>query len=163
MSYSACRANCLDASALVKIHIYEDGSDILRAYLKQEATKYTTPFCLYEALGVLKTMWQYRKTISEAQYLDASFGLAAWYCAATVRIKDIDLASPLTFDAVKRLVEKTSLDLSDAFQILSVKSGYFSSSIGDSSTVLVTGDKKLAAAARVEGLHAWYFMEEPAP
>lgn len=163
MSHSACRANCLDASALVKIYIPEAGSDILCAYLEKESTKYTTPFCFYEALSTLKVMWLYRKKITKTQYLDASFDLSAWYSAATVRMKDLDLISPLTFDAAKRIVEKTSLDLSDAFQILSVKSGCFSSSIGDSSTVLVTGDKKLAAAARVEGLRAWYFMEEPAP
>jgi predicted nucleic acid-binding protein len=91
MSHSACRANCLDASALVKIYISEAGSDILRAYLEKESTKYTTPFCFYEALNVLKVMWLYRdKKITKTQYLDASFELSAWYSAATVRMKDLD-------------------------------------------------------------------------
>ena len=47
---SFCRANCLDPSALVKLHVNEDGADIIRTYFDHEPTKYTTPFCFYEAL-----------------------------------------------------------------------------------------------------------------
>jgi predicted nucleic acid-binding protein len=71
------RANCFDASALVKLYTEEEGSDIVRPYFEREATKYATPFCFYEALNVLKVKWQYRKQITRDQYLDAAFRLTA--------------------------------------------------------------------------------------
>lgn len=46
-------ATCFDASALVKRYVDEPGSDQLRRYWNSQATRYTTPFCLYETLGVL--------------------------------------------------------------------------------------------------------------
>jgi hypothetical protein len=55
------------------------------------------------------------------------------------------------------------LDLSDAFQIMSVKRGYFSSLTNDSATVLVTADNSLAQAARSEGLRVWNVNLDPAP
>ena len=55
------------------------------------------------------------------------------------------------------------LSLANAFQIVSVKEGYFSHLVNDSKTVLVTADKLLAAAARAEGLRVWSAMEEPPP
>jgi len=61
------------------------------------------------------------------------------------------------------MVEKTTLDLSDAFQILSVKQGFYSVLDGDSKTILITGDKKLSKAAKKEGLRVWYFLGEPVP
>jgi predicted nucleic acid-binding protein len=163
MNSTAGRANFFDASALVKLYISESGTEIVRPYFDRETTKYTTPFCFYEALNVLKVKWLYRKEITRDEYLQASFHLLAWYGAASDGINDLDFTSTATFSDTKRLVEKTSLDLSDAFQILSVKFGYFSRLIGDSKTVLVTGDKNLALAARAEGLCAWYFIEEPEP
>lgn len=126
MTSNAVRANCFDASALVKLHVTEEGAGSVRDYFNREATKYTTPFCFYEALNVLKMKWQYRKEISRDDYLQASFKLAAWYRLATIHIRDIDFTSRTTFAEAQRLVENTSLDLSDAFQILSVKAGFFS-------------------------------------
>jgi len=163
MTSTAVRANFFDASALVKLHVHEEGSRIIRPYFDGQPTKYTTPFCYYEALNVLKVKWLYRKEIAKEQYLDAALRLTAWFGSTSRGIKDIDFTEPTTFQAARRLVDKTSLDLSDAFQILSVKSGYFSPMCGDSQTVLVTGDRGLATAARAEGLRVWYFMEESAP
>jgi hypothetical protein len=53
--------------------------------------------------------------------------------------------------------------MSDAFQILSVKEGYFSGLVGDSSTVLVTADEGLAKVARIEGVKSWYCLGEAEP
>lgn len=159
----SCRANCFDSSALVKLHVEEDGSDIIRSYFASEATKYTTPFCFYGALGVLKVKWMYQNEITKDQYLKAAFRLTAWYGATTRRINDVDFQSPIIAKDVHRLVDETSLDLSDAFQIISVKQGFFSRMAGDSKTILVTGDKKLASAARKEGIRTWYFLEETVP
>jgi hypothetical protein len=61
------------------------------------------------------------------------------------------------------MVGKYQLDLSDAFQILSVKIGFAAHLSGGSQTILVTADKKLAKAARAEGLRVWSVLEEPTP
>lgn len=158
-----CRANFLDASALVKLHVVEDGAAIIRAYFHREPTNYTTPFCFYEALNCLKRKWK-EKGITKEQYLDAAFCLSAWYGAASRGIKDLDFTLPTTFADAKRIAERwKSLDLSDAFQILSVKTGYYSSLARESAPILVTADKDLAKAAEAEELRVWYFMKEPTP
>jgi predicted nucleic acid-binding protein len=163
MTSTAVRANFFDASALVKLYVQEAGSDIVRPYFAGQPTKYTTPFCYYEALSVLKVKWLYREEIAKEQYLDAALRLTAWFHSTSRRIKDIDFTEPTTFHDARGLVDKTSLDLSDAFQILTIKNGFFSPLCGDSQTVLVTGDRRLATAARSEGLRVWSLMEEPAP
>jgi predicted nucleic acid-binding protein len=50
---------------------------------------------------------------------------------------------------VLALARKYTIDLSDAFQILSVKEGFYSPLIG---VILVTADQRLAAAARSESI-----------
>ena len=163
MTSVALRADFFDASALVKVYAPEVISDVVRTYFHSRTTKYTSPFCFYEALNILKGKWLYRSQMSRDEYLNAAFQLTAWYGAATSRIKDLDFADPTVFHAAKSLVEQTGVDLSDAFQILRVKDCYFSHLINDSKTVLVTADKPLAAAARSQGLRVWSAMEESPP
>jgi predicted nucleic acid-binding protein len=163
MNRKACRADFFDASALVKIYTDEPCSDIAREYFRSAATKHTTPFCFYEALNVLKGKWRHKRQLSLDQYLDAAFRLTAWYGASSAAIKDLDFTDASTFGEAKEIAVRNQLDLSDAFQILSVKSGYFSVLINDSSTMLVTADKELAESARNEGLRSWNLMLEPAP
>ena len=146
----------------MKLHIDENGCDIVRAFFNREPTKYTTPFCFYETLSAFKLKWK-RKEIDKDKYLDSARRLTAWYGAATQRIDDLNFSGHTVYAEAKRIVEKTSLDLSDAFQILSVKRGYFSPLCGDSTTILVTADKELADAARCEGLRTWYFMDTTQP
>ena len=69
--------------------------------------------------------------------------------------------SPSVFSNVQNIADRYSLDLSDAFQILSVKEGFFSGLSGGSRTILVTADEALAKAARQEGLRVWNFLKEP--
>lgn len=158
------RANCFDASALVKVFARERGSDIVREYFHSRSpTKYTTPFCFYETLNVLKVKWLYRKEITKEEYTEAAFRLVAWFGASTRYAKDIDLNEPRIFFTVRELAERHSIDLSDAFQIVSVKDGYFSHLVNESQTILVTADEGLAKAARIEGVKAWYCIGEPEP
>jgi predicted nucleic acid-binding protein len=159
----ALYADLFDASALVKIFTDEPKSDVVREYFYSRATKYTTPFCFFEALNILKSKWRYQGQLQRDEYLAAAFKLTAWYGAAAQKIKDTDLTNPLAFQSAQTLVERTGLDLSDAFQIISVKEGYFSRLINDSRTLLVTADKELAAVARAEGVRVWSVMEEAAP
>jgi predicted nucleic acid-binding protein len=158
------RANCFDTSALLKVFTLEDGSELVREYFNHRSpTKYTTPFCFYEALNVLKVKWLYRKVLTKEQYTDAAFRLVAWFEASARYVEDIDLKDPIVFYKVRELAERHSLDLSDAFQIISVKEGYFSHLINQSQTVLVTADEALAKAASTEGVRSWYCLGEPEP
>jgi predicted nucleic acid-binding protein len=158
------RANCFDASALVKIFTSEAGGELVRKYFNHYSpTKYTTPFCFYEALSVMKVKWLYRSELTKESYTESAFRLTAWYESIARYAKDIEFIQPLTFSAVRQMAEAYSTDLSDAFQILSVKEGYFSCLINDSATLLVTADKRLAEIARQEGLKAWYCVDEPLP
>ena len=166
MTSRAARASFLDASALVKLHIQEGGSDAIRNFCAQEPLKYTTPFCFYEALSLLKGVWKGRRkgiTLSKEEYLQACSRLTAWYGAMSRQVKDLDFVSPSTFREARAIADRASLDLSDAFQILSVKSGYFSVLTNDSKTVFVTADEELAKAARAEGLRVWNCVTEPPP
>lgn len=163
MNRHAARADFFDASALAKIYSDEPCSDVAREYFRSRATKYTTPFCFYEAMNVLKGKWKHKGQLTIDQYLDAAFRLTAWYGTSSSKVKDLSFTEPATFAKAKEIAERNRLDLSDAFQIISVKTGYFSVLVNESSTVLVTADKELADAARAEGVRAWNLMLEPAP
>ena len=161
---TAVRANCFDASALVKVFVDEPGGGPVRQYFANASpTKYTTPYCYYEALNVLKSKWMYRGELTRAAYLDAAFHVTVWFQASSRKIKDPDLTHPPTFVRAREIVERHSVDLSDAFQVLSVKEGYFSRLINDSQTLLVTADKRLAEIAEAEGIKPWYCLGGPAP
>ena len=161
---AAIRANCFDASALVKVYVDEPGSPVVRDYFNHRAaTKYSTPFCFYEALNILKSKWKYQGQIDETRYREACFSLVAWYGASSRHVRDVELTEPKTLGEVLRLTEKHGLDVSDAFQLYSVKAGYFSHLVNRSKTLLVTADIALAEAARVEGLLVWNILGEPEP
>lgn len=158
------RANFFDASALVKVFAREPDSAPLRSYWDgRSPTKYTSPFCFYEALTVLKVMWMYRKTLTEAQYHRAAQNLIVWFAATSRYGKDLDLHDQDVLSAARDLAQRYSLDLSDAFQILCVKQGRFSRFADRSKTVLVTADEALAKAARNEGVKVWFCLGEPEP
>ena len=157
------RANCFDASALVKNYVEEEGSNIIREYWNSEPTRYTTLFCYFEALSVLKVKWKYKKEITEDEYHKACESLTFWFAHVSKTIRDLDFTSYTTYFAARDIAKKYSLDLSDAFQILSVKEGYFSPLTRDSKTILVTADKELAEAAKSEGIRVWNCMKEPVP
>ncbi len=160
---NAVRANCFDASALLKLYVQEDGTETLRAYWRREPTKFTTSLCFYEALGQLKVCHFYSRVLDLAAYKHATLDLCAWYRTVSERIPELNFLSPEVFFAAQRTAETHGLDLSDAFQIHSVKEGFFSRLTGDSKTLLVTADRELAKAAKAEGLRVWSILEDPAP
>jgi predicted nucleic acid-binding protein len=143
----ALHATCFDASALIKLYVEEPGSDALRAYWKTQATRYTTPFCFYETLGVLKRHRLQGKLTKDA-YLRAATDLVAWFRASHSRIEDLNFTDTEVFRDAKELAVDSDLDLSDAFQLLSLQAGYFAALVGGSATLLVTADEALAKAAR---------------
>ncbi len=98
-----------------------------------------------------------------AAYKHATLDLCAWYGAVSKQIPELNFLSPEVFFEAQRTAEAHGLDLSDAFQIHSVKEGFFSRLSGDSKTFLVTADRELAKAARAEGLRVWSILDDPAP
>jgi hypothetical protein len=83
----------------------------------------------------------------------------------TIEIQDVEIKDPMVFGEVENLVRKyqETIDVSDAFQIVSVKRNYFSRFECDSKPILITGDKALAIAARQEGIRVWDCVNEPEP
>ena len=77
-----------------------------------------------------------------------------------IEIEDIDIAHLDVIREVRELVKKYSIDISDAFQIYSLKKGILSIFGGDSQPILITADKKLAKAVKAEGLTVWNFLKE---
>ena len=163
---ASARASFFDASALVLLYLDQPGAPALRAYFAAEPLKYTTPFCFYESLSQLKGVWQGRRSglkLTKDQYLHACTERAAGYGSVSRSVKDLDFSAPTVFREARTLVERTSLDLSDAFQIISVKQGYFSPLINESRTVFVTADGPLAQVATSEGLRVWLCTSGAAP
>ena len=160
---AAVRTHYLDASAIVKLFVDEDNSEILRKYYYDHSTYSTTSLCFSEAISVLKVKWLYRKEITHEQYLDAMNDLMASFAYEKIRIDEIEIKDRAVFKEVERLSECYALDISDAFQIYTLKTGLFSVLRGDSKPILITGDTNLAAATRKEGLRVWDCMKEPAP
>ena len=160
---AAVRTHYLDASAIVKLFLNEENSEVLRKYYNAHSTYSTTSLCFSEAIGVLKVKWLYRNEITQEQYLDAMNDLMAIFAAKAIRIDDIEIKDRAVFKEVERLSKCYALDISDAFQIYTLKKGFFSALIGDSRPILITGDTELAEATRKEGLRVWDCMKEPAP
>jgi predicted nucleic acid-binding protein len=150
---AAIRMHCLDASALVKYYIDEPGSAALRAHLRDQPNWYTTPFCLYAALGILNAKAKVRRAdrITEEQYHSAGLSMLADFEFRSKHVPDPDFVSSKVFFKVQSLCRAhPKIDFSDAFLILCVNNGYYSHAIGDSKTVLITADKHLAKSAQQE-------------
>jgi predicted nucleic acid-binding protein len=158
----AVRAACFDASALVKLYVNESGSDPLRQYWRVQATKYTTPFCFYETLSILKGKHR-RGVLTEDQYFRATSDMVAWFRASASRVDDIVFTDRDVFRDAREMAQEYHLDLSDAFQLLTLQAGFFAGLIGGSQTILVTADEPLAKAARTLRLPVWDCMREPVP
>lgn len=165
------RTHYLDASALVKLVIAEDHAEKLRAYCGR-ALLATTSLCFGEALGVLKRKWKKGKSherLSQEAYLAACEDLFARIRNGSLEIEDTPLLSGkprelrANFERIEKLAQRHSLDISDALQLLTLRSGTYSKLEGTARASLVTADRDLARAARAEGMPAWDCVHDPAP
>lgn len=158
------RIHYLDASAIVKLLIDEEGSEVLRSYHGRDVgfQFHATSLCFAEALGVLKVKHFYRKEISEDDYLTACDYLFGWAGDETeLELEDVETKDRLVFTEAERLVKKYKIDVSDAFQIVSVKRNPLRRYGND--LMLITGDGDLAKAACQEGIQVWNCVTEPEP
>lgn len=156
------RTHYLDTSAIVKLLVDEEGTVIVRDYFNRYTNFYTTSWCFVETLGALKTKYL-RRHISQKKYFDACDELMAHISGESIGIDEIEIANRETYSEVESLAQKYDLDISDAFQIVTLKRGFLSRLTGESQPMLITGDSGLAVAVRQEGLKVWDLLEEPEP
>jgi predicted nucleic acid-binding protein len=154
----------LDASALVKILIKEEGSEIVQQYFGNESNFHTTSLCFAETLGVLKAKYLYRNEIREEEYWTACDELMAFAAYENIEIEDVNMSDRTLFTEVENLARqhRRNLDVSDAFQIVTIKYDFFSK-FSETKPLLITADSNLADVARQEGLKVWYCVNEPPP
>jgi predicted nucleic acid-binding protein len=147
--------NYLDASAIVKILVKEIHSDTLKKYFANNSNFYTTSFCFFETLGVLKTK-HLRNDISEEEYLAGCDYLMAMVDDKRIEVEEPKITFFDIFRKTEKLVEKYKIDLADAFQIVTLKEGAFS----EMNPRLITADNNLAKSAKAEGLEVWNLNEQ---
>jgi predicted nucleic acid-binding protein len=122
-----------------------------------------TSLCFAEALGVLKTKHFNRKEITRKGYLNRSYLLTALLRDKRILLDEVPLSDPKIFNAVESVIKKHQIDVSDAFQIVTIKRGRFKKFSGESQSLLITADRGLAKAARLEGVKVWECTHEPIP
>ena len=82
----------------------------------------------------------------------------------TLQIEEVGISDQQTFAEVESLAKKHVLDISDCYQLVTLKRGFFAQFRGSNSQpILITADESLATAARNEGVHVWDCLREPAP
>lgn len=156
------RTHYIDTSALVKLLLDEPGSDKLRNYFEEHSVFSTTSLCLAEALGVLKKRI-FLEEKDSVEYYNLCYELIAYLRHGNITIDDAELFGLSTYNEVEKTAKKYDLDISDAFQIVSLKKSIISKLGGESRGILITGDSQLAKAAREESLRAWDIMKEDEP
>jgi predicted nucleic acid-binding protein len=157
------RVYYLDASALVKILIKEEGSEKVLQYFPSLDSFSTTSLCFAETLGVLKTKYFYRKEITKKEYLNASTELMGYVQENLLHIDEVNITHNEIFEDVENIIYKYNLDVSDAFQIVTIKKSYFSKFECDSKPILVTADECLETVAKKEGLRTWFCLKGTPP
>lgn len=163
----AIKAHYLDASALVKLvaddRNEEPGRKALREYYRQHAGFLATSHCVSEALNVLKVKHMYRHELSQEEYVDTIKRFITRVIGGKLEIDELPILSPKLLREAEILITKHGLDFIDCAQIVTVKHGRFSVLVGDSKSVLITADQKLARVARKEGVRVWECTSEAPP
>ncbi|WP_076418337.1 hypothetical protein [Colwellia sp. UCD-KL20] len=149
------RTHLLDASALVKLFIEEDGSKLLREYYDEYSVFWTTTPCLIEVLGILKCKYLYKSQLTKNKYLEISAEIMAYFRNKDILIVEDEMTNLYLFNQVEIIVGKYSLDIIDAFQLVTLQNGFSSKLTGEAKTILITADGALEKAATLEGLRVW--------
>jgi predicted nucleic acid-binding protein len=161
------RIHYLDASVLVKLLVKEPGSEVVEEYMTREFTSAfnTTTLCFAEALGVLKLKYFNKRRpdhIDEETYFTGADELMAYMASCRIELVDVGITDSEVFTEVEEIARRHSLDVADAFQIVTVQRDHFSR-FPEAHPILITADKKLAKAARAQKLRVWNCVREKAP
>lgn len=162
----------LDASVLIKLFVNEGDCDSIREFFLNNVNFCTTSLCLAEALARMKGMWKKGKggqmKLTMDEYLASTKGLLRATHSirkpyGKIEIDEKVLSDISTHSNVEQLAKDNKLDLSDALQLYTIKKGKYSHLGPESASVLITADKKLAAAARRIGIRVWNCSKEDVP
>lgn len=180
------RTHLLDASVLVKLVVDEEKSACVRKYYHSQSIFWTTSVCFAEALGALKRKWSNKpkqtgckmigwfqlpqkinicakNVISTEEYYRASEELTSLLRNNSIVLEEVLFTDTNIYNETEILSRKYKLDIIDAFQLVTLLRGFPSRMEGDSETIFITADRKLAKAAKLEGLRVWYCMKESSP
>src|SRR5881296_1193302 len=92
------RATYVDASAIIKILVDENGSSPVQKYFHKNSSCFRiTSLCFAEALGVLKVKYFYQKKITKKGYLNRSYLLVGWLRSRRILLDEVDLSDPKIF------------------------------------------------------------------
>jgi len=153
----------LDANCLVKLVVVEAGSKELHDHCeKQGLICATTNFCFYEALGVLKTKWVQKNRadhISEETYLAACEELCALVEDGKIQIEEVAIHDRESFNESEKITKKYKIDLSDSFQLVSIKRGMLAQLKTPITPELISEDRGVHKAAIGEGLKVMRISE----
>ena len=103
-----------------------------------------------------------RDQLIKDAYFGACYVLIAYLRDHRICLEDMP-ASAEIFMQAENLARLHALDLSDAFQIITVKHGKFKNWPRESKAVLATADSDLEKAAEKEGLRVWNVEKTPKP
>jgi predicted nucleic acid-binding protein len=156
------RVHYLDTSALIRLLVEEPGSDSLRRYCDGQSVLSVTGVCFAECLGVLKTK-RVRGLLDDEEYFSACEDLVARIRDRSLFLDDASVTARELFDEAERIARAYKLDLADAYQLVALRHGPFSELPLETPPLLITADRELARAARLEGLRVWNCLNEPAP
>ncbi len=154
--------NYLDTSAIIKLFVDEQGSDAVREYLNRPTAFFTSSLCLGETLGVLKAKHRSGKIRDDVYYHFCSDFMAR-VSQGLIKVNDVGITKWEIFSEVLGVAKDNMLDISDAFLIVTLKQGFFSTFDGLSRPLLITADQKLASVARAHQLNVWDCEKEDAP
>ena len=152
----------LDASVLIKLVVDEPDCDLIRKFFYKNTNFCTTPMCLAEAIGVLKRKWDSGEITSD-KYFGATRKLIINTWGNEIELDKMELLDPTVHSQVEQMAKKHSLDLSDAFQLWTILKGFYSVLVQDSSSVLITADRKLEMAAQSEKIRVWNCRSSEVP
>jgi hypothetical protein len=131
--------------------VEEDGSEKLRKHFYgRGSTAVTTSFCFYEALGVLKTKWAKKNredSISQERYLSASEELCALVEDENIQLEDLSFYNRESFREAEKITQQYGIDLSDSFQLITLKKGMMAQLQTSIIPELITEDKNIGKAA----------------
>ena len=157
------RTHYLDASAIVKIFLREQGTEEpIRKYFHERHTFFTTWLCFAETLQVFKRKF-IEGELSLEHYLTACNDLMAWMADEGIVIDKIEITNRETYSEVEELAENHVIDIADAYLIVALKRGFFSRMVGESKPILITADTALTRVARQENVRVWNCVQEPPP
>ena len=158
---TSVKVKYLDTSSIVKLYIEENASHIFRDFFNSEVSFSTTSMTFYESMNVLKT--KLFKNGRKDIYHQAIEKLSIQGWGGKIEIETIDLTNRDIFLKVSKIAIDNNLDIADAIQIHAILEGKYARLTAESSSVLITADRKQENAAISNGIRVWNIERQAIP